>query len=283
VIEAKKPKQHILILDFLRGIAALSVVFFHFANSALPTIKPNIAGEYFSHGDLGVKVFFVISGFIIPYAMYSSGYQLRNFFNFILRRLARIGPPSWIAILLTMGIYFGAIWLNGRPIEGMQWPGISFRTILANLTYSYSLLDTKAYIDVYWTLEVEFQYYIMIGLLLPVIMRYASNKWILSCILLALNASFFVHNDLILFFRDNSLFIMGILLFLYKTQQIDRTYFLYASIISMLICYGQQGPMDAFAGIITFLVIAYVHFENPGLPSWVKSPIHCISRICFQE
>lgn len=262
-IANKKPKQHIQILDFLRGIAALAVVIFHFATSTLPTIKPNLLGDYFSHGNLGVKVFFVISGFVIPYAMYSSGYHIKNFFNFIIRRLARIGPPSWVAILLMAGVYFGGIWLNGRPIEGMHWPGISFRTILANLTYSYSLLDTKAYIDVYWTLEVEFQYYLMIGLLLPLITRYAANKWVLSGILLLLSATFVVHNNLILFFRDNSFFILGILLYLYKTEQINRNYFINASFVAIMICYGQQGATNSFAAFITFLVIAYVHYENP--------------------
>ena len=261
--DKKRPEQHIQILDFLRGIAALTVVLFHFSRSALPTIKPNLLGEFFAHGNLGVRVFFVISGFIIPYAMYRSRYQMRDFVNFIVRRLARIGPPSWVAILLTAGIYFGGIWLNGKPIEGMHWPGISFKTILANLTYSYSLFDTKAYIDVYWTLEVEFQYYILIGLLLPVIIKTASNKLALSVILILISATYLIPSNLILFFYFNSYFLLGILLFLYKTHQISRNYFVFSSLTTMIICFSQQGAINSFAAVITFLVIAFVHFENP--------------------
>ena len=262
-MEVKKPKQHIQILDFLRGLAALSVVLLHFSGSALPTIKPNYLTHFFSYGYLGVQVFFVISGFIIPYSLYVSGYKLRTFFNFILRRLARIGPPSYVAILLTIGIYFGGIWLNGHPIEGMPWPGISVGTIVANLFYAYELTGIKPYIDVYWTLEVEFQYYILIGLLLPIICRYAANKWVLSCIFALISMSFFIHNGVIVFFRDNSFFILGILLFLYKTKQIEREYFIPASVIAMLICYSQQDMVSAFAAVVTFLIIAYVHFSNP--------------------
>ncbi len=256
-------KAHIEILDFLRGIAALAVVFFHFANSNIPSILPNLLGDYFSYGKLGVQVFFVISGFIIPYAMYRSGYTITNAFGFLLKRMVRIGPPSWVAILMVAGIYYGSIMLRGKPVEGMDWPGTAWNTILANITYMYSFLDAKKYIDVYWTLEIEFEFYIVIAFLLPLIMRVASNRIYLSVVLLILSASFLIHNDYILFFRDNSFFILGILLFLYKTDNIDRNYFSYASMTAMLICYGQQGLPNAFAGIIAFLVIAFVNFKNP--------------------
>ncbi|MBL0343134.1 MAG: acyltransferase [Bacteroidetes bacterium] len=259
----KKGSAHIEILDFLRGIAALSVVLFHFSGSALPTIKPNALTDFFSWGKLGVQVFFVISGFIIPYAMYASGYNIKNAFKFIGKRLIRIGPPAWIAVLLLFIIYYGAIAMNGKPVEGMPWPGISFEATIANLFFSYSLIGTGLYNEVYWTLEVEFQYYVIIAFLLPVLLKYAKNELALTAILLAVNATYLIHFDRILFFQNNSFFLLGILLFLYKTGHIKRGYMGYATIVMMLICYAQQGLPNAFAAIITFLTIAYVQFTNP--------------------
>lgn len=256
-------KSHIEILDFLRGIAALSVVLFHFSGSALPTIKPNALTDFFSWGKLGVQVFFVISGFIIPYAMYSSGYTIKNAGRFILKRLVRIGPPAWIAVLLLFVVYYGAIAMNGRPVEGMPWPGINFEAIIANLLFSFSLIGTGYYNEVYWTLEVEFQYYIVIALLLPVLIKYSKNEFLLSVILLTLSATYFFHFNRIVFFRDNSFFLLGILLFLYKTGNIQRKYMCYATFGAILLCYGQQGLPNSFAAIITFLTIAYVRFSNP--------------------
>jgi peptidoglycan/LPS O-acetylase OafA/YrhL len=259
----KGGKPHIEILDFLRGIASIAVVFFHFANSNMPTILPNPLGPYFSYGKLGVQVFFVISGFVIPYAMYRSGYTLKNAGGFLLKRFVRIGPPSWAAILLVAGIYYGSIYLRGKPVEGMSWPGTEWHTILANMTYMYSFLDAKKYIDVYWTLEIEFEFYIVIALLLPLILKWASNPWLLSLLLGALSATFLIHDEYYLFFRDNSFFILGILLFLYKMKKIERNYFIYSSMAAMLICYGQQGLANSFAGIIAFLIIAFVQFAHP--------------------
>src|SRR5689334_23102256 len=173
-------KQHIRILDMLRGIAALSVVLFHYSGATLPSIKPNYLTDYFSYGKLGVQVFFVISGFIIPYSMYVSGYRIKNFFSFLFRRFVRIGPPSWIAIGLVFIIYYGSVYMNGKPVEGMPWPGTGWKAILANMTYTYQLLGEGRYIDVFWTLEVEFQFYIFIALMLPLFVRFSSNKIIFT-------------------------------------------------------------------------------------------------------
>ncbi len=262
-VNIQQEKAHIKILDFLRGIAALSVVLFHYSGSALPTIKPNALTGIFSVGQLGVQVFFVISGFIIPYSMYSSGYHLKNAGKFILKRMARIGPPAWIAVLLLFVIYYGALAMNGRPVQGMPWPGISIESIVANLFFSYTLMGTGLFNEVYWTLEVEFQYYLFIAFALPLFLKYAGNKPILSLLLIAVSATWFINYDRILFFRDNSFFLLGIVLFLYKINRIDRFYFQFASLALMLICFLQQGLPNSIAAVLTFLTIAFVRFSNP--------------------
>ena len=59
-----KTKQHFVILDGLRGIAALAVVIFHFMEWVYPDSSKNFIG----HGFLAVDFFFCLSGFVIRYA-----------------------------------------------------------------------------------------------------------------------------------------------------------------------------------------------------------------------
>ena len=54
----KEPKEYIVGLDFLRGIAIVAVVIYHWNSNWLP-------GGY-----LGVDIFFVVSGYIITLALF---------------------------------------------------------------------------------------------------------------------------------------------------------------------------------------------------------------------
>src|SRR5260370_24791289 len=82
--------EQIFTVEALRGIAALSVTWFHMTNTySLDWVR--YSGFY---GWLGVEMFFVISGFIIPYSLHRSHYKLAYFPRFLLRRLLRLAPPS---------------------------------------------------------------------------------------------------------------------------------------------------------------------------------------------
>ena len=59
---ASKPRYEIL--DGLRGVAALMVIFFH----CFETYIPQFGTQIINHGYLAVDFFFVLSGFVIGYA-----------------------------------------------------------------------------------------------------------------------------------------------------------------------------------------------------------------------
>ena len=67
-------RDRITNLDLLRGLAALAVCIFHFDHDGALGV-PSVS-RVLSYGYLGVQMFFVISGFIIPYSMLRSGYRL---------------------------------------------------------------------------------------------------------------------------------------------------------------------------------------------------------------
>jgi len=103
-----EPTGRIAIVDSLRGIAALAVAWYHFTNGGhlLTAGVLKSSGEF---GWLGVEVFFVISGFIIPYSMFRSGYQLRsNGSTFILKRVIRLDPPYLLAIVMTIALAYAS-------------------------------------------------------------------------------------------------------------------------------------------------------------------------------
>ena len=243
-MEELKPRTRVYveIIEFLRGVAAIGVVSYHFANSTLPTIKPNPMGDFFEWAKLGIPVFFIISGFVIPYAMYTAGYRFKDAGRFFIKRMVRMAPPAWVAIFLMFIIYYGGLYLNGRPIEGMDWPGVSPKALISNFLFSFELVGVEKYNPMYWTLEVECQFYIIIALLLPLILYVAGRPFWLSVVLIAFNLTYYLYEQTnVIFFRDNSFFLSGILLFLFKMKLISRNYFAYAMLAVMFACYIQQG------------------------------------------
>jgi peptidoglycan/LPS O-acetylase OafA/YrhL len=80
-------KQHFEILDGLRGIAALSVVTFHFMEWVYSDYGKNFIG----HGFLAVDFFFCLSGFVIGYA-YDDRIAKMGVIEFFKSRIIRLHP-----------------------------------------------------------------------------------------------------------------------------------------------------------------------------------------------
>lgn len=91
-------KPHYLILDALRGVAAVMVVVFH-------TFEAHSKGPLFqiiNHGYLAVDFFFLLSGFVIGYA-YDDRWEKMSIKEFFKRRLIRLQP------MVVMGSIIGAL------------------------------------------------------------------------------------------------------------------------------------------------------------------------------
>src|SRR4249919_3000902 len=94
------------LLEPLRGLAALWVFAHHFAPSdawkrAFPRLQ--VLAEI---GDLGVPMFFVISGYCIAAAARTSIQYDQSTRYFLYRRVRRIYPPYWFSILLVVALPF---------------------------------------------------------------------------------------------------------------------------------------------------------------------------------
>jgi peptidoglycan/LPS O-acetylase OafA/YrhL len=102
-----KTKQHFDILDGLRGIAALSVVVFHFTEF----IYPNSSENFIGHGFLAVDFFFCLSGFVIGYA-YDDRIGKMGVLEFFKSRIIRLHP------LVILGSVLGLLGFLFDPFGG---------------------------------------------------------------------------------------------------------------------------------------------------------------------
>ncbi len=127
-------KPHYDLLDGLRGVAALLVVWYHvfegYAFAGGGTI------ESINHGYLAVDFFFILSGFVIGYAYddrWSKSLTMKDFFK---RRLIRLHP------MVVMGVVLGVITFC---IQGsVQWDGTHVATSMIMLSVLCSLFFIPA-------------------------------------------------------------------------------------------------------------------------------------------
>ena len=103
-------KPHYDLLDGLRGVAAVLVVWYHifeaFATSPID--------QRFNHGYLAVDFFFILSGFVIGYA-YDDRWKVMKTKDFFKRRLIRLHP------MVVLGAVLGAITFYIQGSE--KWDG----------------------------------------------------------------------------------------------------------------------------------------------------------------
>jgi len=106
-------KPHYHLLDGLRGVAALMVIWYHVFEGY--TFAGGTTIDTFNHGYLAVDFFFILSGFVIGYAYDDRWGKNFTMKDFIKRRLIRLHP------MVIMGAVVGAITFY---IQGsVQWDG----------------------------------------------------------------------------------------------------------------------------------------------------------------
>lgn len=131
-------------LDALRGLAACLVLVSHFGGSLSPEMQWHML-HTFNIGHVGVVVFFLVSGYIIPRSL-DRAPDLRAF---VVRRFFRLFPLYWFLILV-------ALLLAGSQALGL---------VAANLSMLPALFRQPLLIGVSWTLGLELAFYTLVVLL----------------------------------------------------------------------------------------------------------------------
>jgi peptidoglycan/LPS O-acetylase OafA/YrhL len=105
---AKAAPSRILELDGLRGLAILCVVVFHYYDLVQPPSAGRLSALFWNIAGLGwagVDLFFVLSGCLITGILLKSKDSAQYFKFFYMRRVLRILPLYYFAVLVFFWIY----------------------------------------------------------------------------------------------------------------------------------------------------------------------------------
>jgi peptidoglycan/LPS O-acetylase OafA/YrhL len=153
---AAEPQRRLATVDALRAIAALSVVAYHLA-FVLGGFSDEHLGPYYQQLNIGVPLFFLISGFLLyrPYAL--ARLQDRpapSTARYALRRALRILPAYWVALTVLA-------LLHGRDDVFSGTCPLTYYGLLQ----AYDADTVTGGIGQAWTLSVEVAFYVLLPFL----------------------------------------------------------------------------------------------------------------------
>ncbi|MDX2362614.1 MAG: acyltransferase [Crocinitomicaceae bacterium] len=250
-------KKYYTSVNLLRAFAVVSICFYHFTNT--PVNGESFLGE----GDLlaglaklGVNtvfMFFVISGFVIPMSMKNGGYTLRSFPRFIARRMTRLQIPYVASILGGLLFYYISCRIYMWNFEVDPWQ------FFHHLIYTVEFTDYEWYNVVFWTLAIEFQYYILIALLFPLLL--SKHKLVKLGTLFAFACSSLLIGDHGLLFYYAPIFSLGIALFLMKDESISKIEALLIMLLMTALIFYVHTWGIASVALFATLFIAFIHVD----------------------
>lgn len=126
-------KPHYELLNGLRGVAALMVIWYHvFEGFATSPID-----QRFNHGYLAVDFFFILSGFVISYA-YDDRWKAKTMTtkDFFKRRLIRLHP------MVVLGVILGAITFCIQGCEKWDGSHVSMSMVMLAMLVSMFLIPS---------------------------------------------------------------------------------------------------------------------------------------------
>ena len=168
----------------LRGVAALAVALYHFSGGNQSFYVPSGIKVLGSKGWLGIEVFFVISGFILPYSLWKANYTFSrvNIGRFISKRIIRLVPPYFatIALVLVLG-YLSTL---SPAFTGKPFKFDAFQLTL-HAGYLNGYFQTGWLNPAFWTLAIECQFYLLIALVYPFVVspNILIRRTIIACLL----------------------------------------------------------------------------------------------------
>ncbi len=257
-------KNDLAFLNTLRAIAAWMVCLFH-ASFLLKEYYP-FTYNVLSWGQEGVYVFFIISGVVLPWSMDQSNYQWRFAGKFMLKRMLRLYPPFLISVVICAFGFYG--------LKGMLAPE-GLTKMLHSITFAAPFLGTKWVNDVYWTLFVEFQFYLYLALIFPFFI--SKKMWVRTAALVFTLALSFLSKSFepkvvkVTLLFHLPVFTMGYYVYLYLKGRIKAPEFWMGLLLSTLVCLYLTGILHGLkwriviTAFLTVLVIIWVKQGNRWL------------------
>lgn len=170
-------RERIPFANILRGVAVLFVLFGHYVG-----VFSGIRGEYggyaalgqrplhrlfevhnfiphINYGPLGVALFFVVSGFVIPFSILSTVGRPNWRIAFLVNRFFRLWPTYVVGLAVTLLSLEIAARRTGSDLS-LYSP----RNVLGQLTFLRDWIGLPQIGGVIWTLEVEVKFYLLVAI-----------------------------------------------------------------------------------------------------------------------
>lgn len=185
-----KPKFHLLYIDGLRAIAAINVVIGHAILQDRKWYNVNIIQNRFltafTFGHNAVDLFIVLSGFCLMLPVIKANYQLGDLFYFYKRRIIRILPPYFLAMLLTLLMIHFFI----GKLTGSKWDvsiPVTKKDIILHLFLIHDVFRSTVYKinNVFWSISVEFRIYLFFPFLLYIWRKKGAFATLISSVIIA--------------------------------------------------------------------------------------------------
>jgi peptidoglycan/LPS O-acetylase OafA/YrhL len=278
-------------LDALRGIAALSVVLFHF------TLGREQAEYGFKLGVTGVDLFFIISGFVI----FMSINKVKTTSEFFVNRFSRLYPTYWTCVTFTFLIKTSAHYFLPKTEFISKSTSISLWEYFGNMTMFQYYLGIRDIDGPYWTMIIEMLFYILIA----IIFSLKKIKYILpigfSILLVTIINEIWLKNYFPVFqkiqtifplFIHFPLFLAGILFYkIAHTVDRKQNAFYYGC---LLVCFVVRltlfDDLNRISGnisftlylmVLTFYFLLFILFVNNKLSFIVSRPTLFLGKISF--
>jgi peptidoglycan/LPS O-acetylase OafA/YrhL len=248
-------------LDSLTGLrifAALWVAMLHFRTvNDTTTFHYPVIDRLVLGGNLGVDLFFVLSGFILSH-VYFDKFRERvrrgAYWSFISYRFARLYPVHLVTFLIMMALYVAQIVVTGR--SSVEAPGrYSSMSIVQSLTMTHAWWGTDTTPNVpAWSISSEWFAYLLFPLLCLLVARWRPAGVAFVVAGLGMAAVFQAENPLL---RVMAGFLVGMATFQLsrRTARLSRYPFLGTVITAMIVGWLLLGPARLEIGILLFATL----------------------------
>lgn len=202
-------------LDLLRFIAALAVVFFHYAFRGyaaddLTVMHYSPLEPIARYGFLGVHLFFMISGFVI--LMTAGDASIKKF---IASRAARLLPAFWVCCTIT---FLVTLAIGGDRFTA-TWPQYFMNLLTLGGGFGADPID-----GAYWSLGAELRFYRLVAIVIIIGQIGRSERWLFAWLIATVLVEMFPFIKLKTFLVTDyaGFFIAGAACFLIRAHGLSR-------------------------------------------------------------
>lgn len=171
--------SHLIILFWLHQDTVQKLTGMPFYQGEVPAISIFLLNnQIINYGGFGVALFFLISGFVIPFALE----QQKNI-QFVINRIFRIWPTYIAGLSITLAAMLIAHWYFKTPFIP------TLKNIIYNMLLIFDLAGGHCIDGVAWTLVIEIKFYLLM-MLVPRLLRDKAMSYIIITALIMVYTMF---------------------------------------------------------------------------------------------